>query len=61
LPVKKKGKKANTQEEQLPLLRQILAELQTLNANLAAAKAAPQLAEASVPSDNDDDELEEYE
>ena len=61
MPVKKKSKKADIQEKQLQLLRQILAELRTLNANLAAAKAVPQLAEASVPSDNDDDELEEYE
>lgn len=44
------------------LLRQILAELQTLNANLAA-RAAPQLADVGPSSDKafHDDELEEYE
>jgi hypothetical protein len=60
LPAKKK--KANIQEEQLHLLRQILAELQTLNANLSAVKPSPQPAEASPSYDDDsDDELEEYE
>jgi hypothetical protein len=61
LPAKKKKIEAEPQKEQLQLLRQILAELQTLNANLAAVRPSPQLAEASTPLDNDDDELEEYE
>ena len=62
MPAKKSSKKASAQEEQLRLLRQILAELQMLNANLAA-RAGPQVAEASAPVDDesDDDELEEYE
>jgi len=57
LPASKKNKKTNVQDEQLQLLRQILAELQTMNANLAAGKAIPQL-EASASSD---EELEGYE
>jgi hypothetical protein len=59
----KKVKKGNAQEEQLRLLRQILAELQVLNANLASGKAAAQ-ATTGPPGDNDDsgdEELEEYE
>jgi len=63
LPAKKKSKKANPQEEQLQLLRQILAELQTLNASLSTIKPSPQPAEANASYDDasDDDELEEYE
>lgn len=62
MPARKKSKNASAQEEQLRLLKQILAELQTLNANLAA-RAGPQIAEAGAPSgdESDDDELEEYE
>ena len=51
------------QEEQLRLLKQILAELQVLNANLASGKAAAQA--TTGPQENNDDsgneELEEYE
>jgi hypothetical protein len=64
LPAKKRVKKASAQEEQLQLLRQILAELQTLNASLGAGMAARQAAiEPVMPSDDqdDDEELEEYE
>jgi hypothetical protein len=57
LPASKKNKKTNAQDEQLQLLRQILAELQTLNATLAAGRANLQM-EASASSD---EELEEYE
>ena len=57
LPASKKNKMKNDQEEQLQLLNQILAELQTLNAILVAGRASPQL-EASASSD---EELEEYE
>ncbi len=59
----KKAKKGSVQVEQLQLLRQILAELQVLNANLASGKAAAQ-ATTGPPEDNDDsgdEELEEYE
>ena len=59
----KKAKKGSAQEEQLRLLRQILAELQVLNANLASGKAAAQAA-TCPPGDTDgsgDEELEEYE
>jgi len=62
LPARKKVK-GNAQEEQLRLLRQILAELQVLNANLASGKAAAQ-ATTGPPKDDDDsgdEELEEYE
>jgi hypothetical protein len=51
LPAKRKARRANVQEE---LLRQILAELQMLNASLARNKPAAR------PGDNDE-ELEEYE
>jgi hypothetical protein len=65
LQAKRKSRKANPQEEQLRLLRQTLAELQKLNANLSAGSAGrhPEM-EPGVPSDNgssDDEELEEYE
>ena len=59
----KKVRKGSAQGEQLRLLRQILAELQVLNANLASGKAAAQAA-SGPPEDNDssgDEELEEYE
>lgn len=59
----KKARKGSAQEEQLRLLRQILAELQVLNANLAGGKAAAQ-ATTGPPKDDDDsgdEELEEYE
>jgi hypothetical protein len=46
----------------LRLLGRILAELQRLNANLAAGKAGTQeMTEPDKPYDSDDDELEEYE
>jgi hypothetical protein len=64
LPAKKRVKKASTQEEQLLLLKQILAELQTLNANLGAGIAARQATTEPVTSSDDqddDEELEEYE
>lgn len=63
MPNKKKVKKGNAQEEQLRLLRQILAELQVLNANLVSDKASVQPT-AGPPKDDDDsgdEELEEYE
>ena len=61
MPARKKAKSA--QEEHLRLLRQILAELQTLNTNLAVGRAGAQ-AEAGPPARNYDsgnEELEEYE
>jgi hypothetical protein len=60
---KKKARKTSPQEEQLRLFRQILVELQTLNANLVAGRTDRQAAiEPSVPTnDSSDDELEEYE
>jgi hypothetical protein len=67
LPAKKKGiKKPSAQEEQLRLLRQILVELQTLNANFAASRTLGQqsTAEPSALTNNnfsDDEELGEYE
>jgi hypothetical protein len=63
LPAKKRTGKKSASAEQLRLLKQILAELQTLNANLAAEKQKPQMAGADMlPSDeSSDDELEEYE
>ncbi|MEW6605687.1 MAG: hypothetical protein AB1351_13505 [Thermoproteota archaeon] len=63
MPPRKKARKANIQEEQLKLLKKILAELQTLNANIASIKSGPLLAEADVLSDigSDDEELEDYE
>jgi len=64
LPAKKKVK-VNAQDEQTKLLLMILAELQTLNANLAAANrpAAPAVAESAVGEDldSDDEELEYFE
>gem|GEM_PF-2674601 len=62
MPAKKKVK-ANTQEEQTQLLRMILAELRTLNANLAAANrpVAPAMTEPAPHDDSDDEELEYFE
>jgi hypothetical protein len=64
LPAKRKTK-TNAQDEQTMLLRMILAELQTLNANLAAANrpAAPAMVESAVDEDpdSDDEELEYFE
>lgn len=62
MPARKKAERS-AKEEQLRLLRQILAELQALNANLAAGRAGAQT-EAGRPARNDDsgdEELEEYE
>ena len=58
--VKNKVKKASAEEEQSRLLRQILIELQTLNANLRTGRAVSQ---ATIDSGTplDDEELEEYE
>jgi hypothetical protein len=63
LQSKRKVRKTDTQKEQLRLLRQILAELQRLNSNLAAGNTG-RLAtiEPGAPTtDSDDEELEEYE
>jgi hypothetical protein len=55
----------NPQEEQLRLLRQILAELRRLNENLSTVSAGRHAAiEPGLPADNDssdDEELGEYE
>jgi hypothetical protein len=63
MPAKRKTKKASAQEEQTLLLRQILAELQRLNANFAAGRAGTQgMIEPDKSSyGSDDEELEEYE
>jgi len=64
LPAKRKATKVNPQEEQTQLLRMILAELQTLNANMAASRPAmPAIAEPSAQenNDSDDEELEYFE
>ena len=63
MQTKRKARKPNAQEEQLQLLRQILAELQRLNASLASGRANTQGAvEPDRPAyDSGDDELEEYE
>jgi hypothetical protein len=58
LQAKRKSRKANIQEEQLRLLRQILAELQKLNASLAPGR---QIAIEPGIRSGDDEELEEYE
>jgi hypothetical protein len=65
LQSRRKARKADAQKEQLRLLRQILAELQRLNANLAAGNTG-RLAtiKPNVSSDADSsdyEELEEYE
>jgi len=62
LPAKKKAK-PSPQEEQTQLLRMILAELQALNASLAAARPiAPAMAEPTPDDlDSDDEELEYFE
>jgi hypothetical protein len=63
LPAKKKAK-VNSQEEQTQLLRMILAELQTLNTNMAATRPVmPAIAEPSAQEnpDSDDEELEYFE
>jgi hypothetical protein len=63
LQTRRKARKPSAQEEQLQLLRQILAELQKLNASLASGRAGMQsVAEPDRPTyDSGDDELEEYE
>ncbi|WP_148681192.1 hypothetical protein [Candidatus Nitrososphaera gargensis] len=67
MPAKKKrAKKPSAQEEQLELLRQILAELQTLNANFATGSTLMRQTviepDTLTTSDlGDDEELEEYE
>jgi hypothetical protein len=62
LQSKRKVRKKGPKDEQLQLLRQILAELQRLNANLAAGNIARQPAiERSDIDSGDDEELEDYE
>jgi hypothetical protein len=62
LQTKRKTRKPSAQEEQLQLLRQILAELQKLNASLASRAGTQGAAEPDRPTyDSGDDELEEYE
>jgi hypothetical protein len=63
LPTRKKAKKANIQEEQLKLLKKIIAELQILNANIASIKSGPPMAEADalLEGGSEDEELEDYE
>jgi|GEM_PF-5082589 len=59
-----KVKKANVQEEQLEILAKILAELQTLNANIANITSGSLRPEPGIPSEGavfDDEELEDYE
>ncbi len=62
MPAKRKAK-INSQEEQTQLLRMILAELRTLNANMAARPVIPAIAEPSAQEnpDSDDEELEYFE
>jgi hypothetical protein len=62
LQSKRKVRKKDPKDEQLRLLRQILAEMQRLNANLAAGNTTRQPAiERSDIDSGDDEELEEYE
>ena len=63
MQTKRKVRKPSVQEEQLQLLRKILAELQKLNASLASGRAGTQgVAEPDRPTyDSSDDEPEEYE
>jgi hypothetical protein len=63
LPAKRKTRRANAPEEQTRLLRQILAELQRLNASFAAGRAGTQgmIEPDKPPSGSGDEELEEYE
>ncbi|HEX7034049.1 MAG TPA: hypothetical protein VF172_13705 [Nitrososphaera sp.] len=64
MPARTKVKKVNVQEEQLEILKKILAELQTLNANIANVISGPSRPEAGIPSEgggSDDEELEDYE
>jgi hypothetical protein len=61
LPPRKKTQ-VSAQQEQLNLLRQILAELHALNANLAKRGVpAEQSGIQANDDDSDDEELEEYE
>jgi hypothetical protein len=63
LPAKRKNK-TNPQEEQTQLLRMILAELQALNASLAASRPPAQaMAEPGTQDDpdSDDEDLEYFE
>jgi hypothetical protein len=64
LPSRTKVKKANIQEEQLEVLKKILAEMQTLNANIAsiAPRSSPPVENILSESGRfDDEELEDYE
>jgi hypothetical protein len=59
LPPRKKTE-VSAQQEQLNLLRQILAELRALNANLAKM-GVPEQSGIQANDDAGDEELEEYE
>ncbi|MEP0826100.1 MAG: hypothetical protein HRF40_11500 [Nitrososphaera sp.] len=64
MPSRTKVKKANIQEEQLEVLKKILAEMQTLNANIAsiAPRSSPPVENILSESGRfDDEELEDYE
>jgi len=61
LQAKRKVKKKSSQDEQLRLLKQILGELQKLNANLSANTTRQRTTEQAQSADADDEELEDYE
>jgi len=61
LPAKRrKARKTDIQDEQVRLLRQILAELQKLNDNIAAGRHTA-IEPGITSGGSDDEELDEYE
>jgi len=61
LQAKRKVKKKSSQDEQLRLLKQILVELQKLNANLSNTTRQPTTEQGVQSAEADDEELEDYE